>query len=427
MIPVLRKLTLVLCFVVLVAAESCYFGGKFVGALLHLHGQHAFYEGHHKGSYAAYRAALAWGGDRGQIETDMVETLLFGLDQLEAGLKVELPLPPEACVEVARRLIADRIRETPYRAFTWSLASDIYEAKSKQRLRSSPIDLATLSEDPLENLLTEDWLSVSALQMAARLESTNYLYDDLLAEKFIGIGGYSEAAQFARQAVAAFPLLEAHAYLLRSDLAPEILEAAVRGFDDAQERESMVPMASIASEAGRLLAWHDQNQRAEPYLRRAVALAPDLYDAQAELGILAYARQDYPEALSHLRAASDILPDSPTPAYFRGLSHLAMGAVQEAIDDLREAREKGPGDLRLYHALGEALEQSGRYTEAERQFVAGTSLRPDDSGAWEALLAFYVRRHDTSAAYAACARLFEINPRESAYREQCASLGTNER
>ncbi len=418
---------MLLCFLVLTAVESCYFAGKFVGALLHLRGQHAFYEGHHKGSYAAYRVALAWGGDRGQIETDMVETLLFGLDQLEAGLKVDLPLPPEACVETARRLIAGRIRETPYRAFTWSLASDIYEAKSKQRMRSSPIDLATLSEDPLENLLTEDWLSVSALRMAARLEPTNYLYEDLLAEKFIGIGGSSEAAKYARLAVSEFPVLEAHTYLLRSDLAPEILEAAVLGFDYAQERESMVPMASVASDAGRLLAWHGQNQRAESYLRKAVALAPDFYDAHVELGILAYARHDFPEALSHLRVASRILPDSPTPAYFRGLSHLAIGAVQEAIDDLREAREKGPGDLHLYHALGEALEQSGRYKEAERQFVAGTSLNPSDAGAWQALLAFYVRRHDTSAAYAVCSKLLEINPGESAYREQCASLGTDYR
>ena len=420
---VTKKAAILTCAVGLIVAETVHFGSQIVASVMRVRGERAFFRVDHPSAWRFYRRALARGGDGDRLETDMVELLLFGLDQRAGGIKLETALPAAESLSFARDAIARRLTETPYRAYLWSLASDLYAHVSRERRRETPLDLARLSEDPLENLLPEDWMAVAALEQAARLEPNNYLYHDLLTEMFLDLGAPGKAAQYCRSAVAAYPVLGDHRYLSREDVAPEVLEAALQGFEDATRQVSLVPRPAIERDAGRLLAAHGQNRRAMDHFRRALDIDPGYVDAQFELGLAAYLLGDLATALPHFKISAGLLPDSPWPDYYTGLTLLAQGDREAALQYLRGAREKGSPDPRFFHTLGETLEASGQVREAERQFVAAAHLNAGTQGAWAALLNFYIRQKNSRAGAEICAKLLAMRPPvDGVYREACDSL-----
>lgn len=420
---VTRKTAVLACALVLLAAETGHFGSQIFASLMRVRGERAFFKVDHPAAWRFYRRALAHGGDEDRLETDMVELLLFGLDQREGGINLKTALSTADSLQFARGAIARRLTETPYRAYLWSLASDLYAHASRQRRRETPLDLSRLSEQPLENLQPEDWMAVFALEQAARLEPNNYLYHDLLTEMFIDLGVPEKAAHYCRFAVAAYPVLADHRYLSREDLAPEILDAALQGFEDATKHLSLVPRPAIERDAGRLLAEHGQGRRAMDHFTRALEIDPGFPDAQFELALAAYLLGDFATALEHFKISRGLLPDSPWPDYYTGLTFLAQGDREAALPYLRGAREKGSPDPRFFHTLGENLESSGQIKEAERQFVAAAHLNSESQGAWAALLNFYIRQKNARAGLDACAKLLALRPPvDGVYREACDSL-----
>jgi len=410
-------------FFALFAAESAYFVGQCAAGILRIRGERAFFRNDHAAAWSLYSRALSLGGDRDTLETDQAQMLLFGLDQDWAGARVRAALPSGEAVHTSLELVARRIRETPYKAYDWSLASDVYFHEGRLRRQSEPLDLSALTVDPLGILLPEERLGLAALETAARLEPTNYIYQDLLVEKFLELGSVDRAAVYCRWSVASCPALSEHSYLVRPDLEPELLEAAIRGFEDSRLHESMVPRGRTESDAGELLRRNGQTLRSVDFLRRAVSLTPDLFEARSELGIASYTLGNYDEALLHLKEATRIQPGNPTPHVHMGLSYMALGNLPAAIDQFRSAHEKDARVLKYYLLLGEALEKAGKIREAERQFVAAANVNPESSEAWAALLAFYTRHRDLRPAAEACSRLRMLSPAETLYREQCVSLG----
>jgi tetratricopeptide (TPR) repeat protein len=418
----LRKTLVFGCCVLLLAAESAYFLRRAMADVVRIRGERAFLRNEHPVAFRRYMRALTLGGDREMLEIDIIEVLAFGLDQDSVGIDVDAALPPREALPMAYDLLSRRIRQRPYVAYYWSLAADLYMYRSVQRRRETPLNLDTLSEDPLENLLPEQWLAVAALETAGRLEPNNYIYHNLLAEMFLDVGSPERAALACRRAVAAYPVHWEHRYLTQAGLQPQVLEAALLGFEEARQRPSMIPAGVIESEAGRLLMVHGQTERALPYFRRAAVLAPDLYEAQYPLGVIAYQSGDHGEALERLREASRILPDSGAPHYYMGLSYLRLEMLPAAIQEFRTARAKEPQDLKLFYALGEALERAGEIQEAERQYLAAANLNATQTEGWSALLLFYLRHRDLRKAAGVCGRLRTLQPQDPPYQEQCASL-----
>jgi tetratricopeptide (TPR) repeat protein len=412
------------CGLALLAAETAYFGNQIAASVMRVRGERAFFRMDHPSAWRFYQRALAHGGDADRIETDLVELLLFGLDQREGGVNLKTALSTADSLIFARDAIARRLTETPYRAYLWSLASDLFAHAARERRRATTLDLGSLSEDPLENLLPEDRLAIASLEKASRLEPNNYLYHDLLTEMFMDLGVPKEAARTCRSAVAAYPVLADHRYLSHDDLPPEILESALQGFEDATRRLSLIPRASIECDAGRLLVAHGQGRRALEHFRNAVGLDPQFVDAQFELALAAYQLGDYEGALEHFKISAGLLPESPWPDYYTGLTLVAMGDADTALPYLRGAREKGSPDPRFFHMLGERLEAAGQVREAERQFVAAAHLNASNQGAWTALLNFYIRQKDLRGGLETCGKLLAMRPPiGDVYRDACSSLG----
>ena len=77
-------------------------------------------------------------------------------------------------------------------------------------------------------------------------------------------------------------------------------------------------------------------------LMHAEDLAPVDPEPVFTMGNLYYQRKDYPRAIEHYDETLDLVPHHALARYHRGLCHLAMGADEAALYDLRVARDLDP-------------------------------------------------------------------------------------
>jgi tetratricopeptide (TPR) repeat protein len=422
---VAKKTLIVACFSLLVAMETVYYFRVCAGGLLRLGGERAFFRNDHLSAWKFYNWALAWGADRDRLETDLIELILFGLDQAGVGIRVNLPLPPALSLPVAKKLAARRLQYSPYRAYAWSLVSDVYAHEARLRRRAAVLDLGTLSEGPHRDVLPGEHLALQALETAARLEPLNYTYRALLAEVLLEVGMIPAAAEHCRMGMRAYPDLESHFYLKRPDAPTELIHAALAGMEDALRENSLVPHVQILYRAARLAGQRGMDKRAESYLQRILAAQPEHYDARMEEGLVRYRAGDYVRALEMFRKASRIVDDRPWPFYYAGLAMMGLGDTQGAIESLRKARELGHGELRIFHSLGRVLESHGHIEDAARQFAAAAHHHPESVEAWSALLDFHRRQGNLRGVQDACARLGALAVNAASLRERCATPGEN--
>lgn len=132
----------------------------------------------------------------------------------------------------------------------------------------------------------------------------------------------------------------------------------------------------VLATAGNAVAAFD-DPGAEPALRTAAMLAPDLVVTRWLYGAFLAREGLVTQALEELRAARAIEPDHPGVAYELGVA-LALDEDHDgAIDELFRSTELADdGWARI--VLGLALSEAGRADEAATELVAGARLRPDD-------------------------------------------------
>jgi tetratricopeptide (TPR) repeat protein len=406
----------------LIAVETAYFGTQCAAAFARLMGKRAYFSGDSVRAWSLLDRADSLGADRLDVLTDRAEVLLFGLDQQGLGAKPDLPFPAEKIPDVARGIVSTMLATAPYRGYFWSLATDVFTDEALALRRSTPLDLSTLSDDPLGNLLPQEWLAVAALQEAARREPRNYLYDDLLSEQFAQWGLIAQAAPFVRRAVALYPVLEGHVYLARPHLEPEIVDAAVAGFDDAVRIGSMVPDEAIEVGVGRFLLAQARASEGVPHFLKALAINPGSHEAEYWYGVTSYLLEDYEIAAEYLSRATVAMPDEPYLWFRLGQARLKLGRHDEALEALRRARELDAHQVPYFHALAEVLEKDGSLKDAERQYQAAANLNAQEGSAWAALLGFYERHPELSdASRQVCSRLRRSQVPEAIYRDRCGA------
>jgi len=406
----------------LVTVETAYFGSQCAAAFARLFGKQAYFSGDSVRAWSLLDRAESLGADRLDVLTDRAEVLLFGLDQQGLGAKPDLPYPAERIPDVARGIVSSMLASAPHRGYFWSLATDVFTDEALALRRTTPLDLSTLSDDPLGNLLPQEWLAVASLQEASRREPRNYLYEDLLSEQYAQWGLIAQAAPHVRRAVALYPVLEGHVYLSRPKLEAEIVDAAVLGFDDALRSGSMVADEAIEVDVGRFLVGQGRARDAIPHFLHALAIQPDSHDAQYWYGVTAYLLEDYAVAADYLSRASLVLKDAPYLWFELGQARLKVGQHDEALAALRLARELDPHQVPYYHQLAEVFEKDGLLKEAERQYQAAANTNARDASAWAALLSFYDRHRELAdARRRVCNRLRRSQVPEEIYKDRCGA------
>lgn len=403
----------------MIGCETAYFAGQFMAGVLRVLGERAFFQNRLDDAFTAYERGLRLGGNQEQLMVDQTELLLFGLAQTESGIAVDLPFAPGEAVRRAHHEVVDLVRQFPFRAYYWSLASDVYLHEARLLRAERGIDLATLSEDPMQNLGPYDRLGIASLLLASRLEPRNALYQNLLVELYLDLSVPERAREHCTRAVASLPDLDYHSYLLRPDLPEALLESAVAGFEEARRGPSILTRPFIDREAGRFLLHHQQDARAIPYLEEALAASPRTVATRYFLAQALFRQQQFARALELFEAETSIDPGSAWAHYYAGLTYRALGRIEEALESLGRARELEPFQVQFSAVLGETLEQSGRIREAERLLWAGANQTPPEIGRWLALLAFYRRQGNHSGVGAVCGRLRSAFPGDGSAAAGC--------
>jgi len=117
---------------------------------------------------------------------------------------------------------------------------------------------------------------------------------------------------------------------------------------------------------------------AEPALRSAALLAPDLALARWAYGAYLAREGLFEQAIVELRAARDLDPDDGTAAYELGVALALSGDASGAAEAFGRAAELDPEDDWAIVVFGLALLESAGPGEALPELAAGAQARPDD-------------------------------------------------
>ncbi len=126
---------------------------------------------------------------------------------------------------------------------------------------------------------------------------------------------------------------------------------------------SATPLSEVADEA---------RSAAE----RALALSPDLGEAEISLGFLALSQWEWEEAERRFRRGLELTPGYATGHHWLGILLRAVGRHDEAISTLRRALSLDPLSLPIQMAIGTATMFSGRLEEAEEVYRKAIELDP---------------------------------------------------
>ena len=110
---------------------------------------------------------------------------------------------------------------------------------------------------------------------------------------------------------------------------------------------------------------------------QALALAPDLVEAQLALGYCDYyGRRDYAGALTTFNAVLKARPNDVEGLTAKGLVLRRQGRFEDAIASLQQALEHDPRNSALADDLGTTYAMVSRYTEAKAAFQHALALDP---------------------------------------------------
>ena len=130
-----------------------------------------------------------------------------------------------------------------------------------------------------------------------------------------------------------------------------------------------------------VLRTQDRDPEGEKVLRQAIATDDRNAAAHHALALLLVRRRDVPQAVSEFERASTLAPENVQYAYVYGVALNSVGRTDDALEVLRSAYERQPGEPSLLQALATISRDAGRMDEARRWASALAELTPWDQGA----------------------------------------------
>lgn len=186
---------------------------------------------------------------------------------------------------------------------------------------------------------------------------------------------------------------------IRPEPAPFIVK---RSFDDALGNSHTVDAGQLAADIPKkaireyekgLEAIRKNNlKKAVEHLERAVAEAPDYYNARHSLGSAYYKSSRYVDAKREFLRATKLNPLGSEPLIGLAEIFLREESWAEAVSVLERAIRLTPGSATAEYYLGSALYKLTDYTQAEEHLLRARLLNNDFSGVGLMLINVYVRQ-----------------------------------
>ncbi len=171
--------------------------------------------------------------------------------------------------------------------------------------------------------------------------------------------------------------------------------AAVVAFERAAQAN---PGASTLYRLGTLLARTGEKGRARSAFERALALQPDLAEANNDLGALLAQEGDLDAAIGRFRAALASMPDYPDALNNLGYALLLTGHDGDARALYEKALALQPDFPEALNNLGLLFGRAGDMDRAEKYFRDAVARRADYGEANNNLALVLVRKGQTEAA-----------------------------
>jgi serine/threonine-protein kinase len=132
---------------------------------------------------------------------------------------------------------------------------------------------------------------------------------------------------------------------------------------------------------------------------KALALQPDLPEAQLALAYCALDRFDYPNALEHLARAQALAPQSAEVYATLGATYARQMRFEEAFPMYERATHYDPGNARMFIDLGRQYWWAGRIDQVEAPLKRAIALDPTaDLAAWKLAEFLIAERGDVEGA-----------------------------
>jgi tetratricopeptide (TPR) repeat protein len=172
---------------------------------------------------------------------------------------------------------------------------------------------------------------------------------------------------------------EAHLNLGALDVELGRLQDAEREYIIASKVSPRFPATYV--NLADLYRQQNREDEAERVLRRGIEMAPRNADLSHAMGLLLVRRKLVAQALPFLEKATALAPDVPRYSYVYAVALDSAGQGAKALDVLKQAHERFPGDVDILGALAAYSRDAGRLSAALDYARALVALAPGDPSA----------------------------------------------
>jgi tetratricopeptide (TPR) repeat protein len=134
---------------------------------------------------------------------------------------------------------------------------------------------------------------------------------------------------------------------------------------------------------------------------KALELDPSLAEAHTSLATVKHSYDwDWSGAESEFKQALALNPNYATAHHWYSHYLVAMGRLDEAVNELERARELDPFSIPINYFLGETLYYARRYDEAILQFRRALEMHPESAGIHDGIADVYEQKNMLAEAFA---------------------------
>jgi tetratricopeptide (TPR) repeat protein len=222
--------------------------------------------------------------------------------------------------------------------------------------------------------------AVSFLERATRRQRGDANVLGNLAQAYIGLGRYREAADTFRKAARIAPAVPQ----FQIGVAASLALAGKLGEAEAllTRLSTRFPDAVLLwVNLGHLFRDTRRYDRALEAYRKALVLEPTLVEARVSLGSVLHSLSRFDEARAEYEACIHAAPDDLLARFNLASLHMARGRYADAERMCRELLQRAPENSEAHRLLGTALAHERRLIAAVQGYRRAAELAPDDAAA----------------------------------------------
>jgi len=234
------------------------------------------------------------------------------------------------------------------------------------------------------------------------------------------------AAIHPTENVAAYDLYLRGRTALRNQQDPKNVQAAIALFEDAIKKDPSFALAYTGMADASLFMYREKKDRfwsekAVASAQQAERLNDKLPEVHFSLGTVYAAVGQTSQAISELKRALEIAPNSDEAYRRLGRVYRSAGQKDEAIKALQKAVEINPYYWGNQSDLGAAYIDFGNYDGAVKQFQIVTQLEPQNAAGYDNLGSVYSRMGRYEESVTAYQKALQLQPYAATY----SNLGTS--